>query len=107
MKPIDFRNATFAELQERLTGQRAAVLVAWREHGPATTEDCAARSGISILSFRPRTTELFQLGFIVLDERAPGTHAGRYRALTSEEWRTWFVQQQQARATFQPELSLT
>ena len=83
MKPIDYRNATFADVQKRIDSGRETVLEAWRKHGPMTTTALAAASGISILSLRPRTTELFQWGFVVLvggDKRA-----GIYRAATPAE----------------------
>lgn len=94
MKPIDYRNATFAALQERLVGQRAAVLEAWRLHGPGTTEEVALRSQIAILTFRPRTTELFQLGFIVLTDSQPAKGEGTYRVRTQPELARWFHEQQ-------------
>ena len=94
MKPIDYRNATFAQLQERLVGQRAAVLEAWRMHGPGTTEEVAQRAGISILTFRPRTTELGQLGFIVLTDAQPAKGEGTYRVRSQPELARWFREQQ-------------
>jgi hypothetical protein len=91
MKPIDFRLATFADMQERLQGQRAAVLAAWVKHGPGTTAEVAARAGISILSFRPRSTELFQLGFIRLAEQQPAKGEGVYVAREYAEHVAWFT----------------
>jgi len=90
MKPIDFRNATWADLQERLQGQRLAVFNAWKKFGPCTTQQLAASSGLSILSLRPRTTELFQLGFIRLAEQQPAKGEGVYRARTDSELIAWF-----------------
>ena len=83
MKPVDYRNATFAEVQSRIEGDRARVLEAWRLHGPCTTEDLAQRSGIDLLTLRPRNTELVQLGLVIL---AGGrARSGVYRAATAEE----------------------
>lgn len=86
MKPIDHRNETWEALQERVQGLRLAVLDAWRAHGPGTTREVARRSGIDLLTFRPRTTELVQLGLVQL---VPTTqHLGRegiYRALDPAE----------------------
>jgi hypothetical protein len=108
MTPLDYRNATFAELRERLSAQRLAVLQAWRRHGPGTTRDVAAKAGMDILSFRPRSTELFQLGCLVLlvnEERA--RNEGVYRGLTDfEVWRGFNKHQAEARAAAQPELNL-
>lgn len=91
MKPIDFRNATFDELKSRLAGGRAAVLTAWLRHGPGTTAVIAARAQISILSFRPRTTELLQLGFIGLAEEQRYRGQAIYRARTDAEVATWLA----------------
>lgn len=94
MKPIDFRNETFASLQHRIAGSRAAVYAAWAQHGPGTTEEVCARwtpDPRAILSFRPRTTELYQLGFIACtEEECPSplhshSRGARYRALTHAE----------------------
>jgi len=96
MKPIDLRNATFADLQGRIAGQRAAVLEAWRVHGPGTTAEVAARAGLSILTFRPRTTELVQLGYVMLSEAGKHAHEGVYRVRTDEELAAWFAAQKAA-----------
>lgn len=91
MKPIDLRNATFADLQGRIAGQRAAVLEAWRVHGPATTAELSRLSGISILTLRPRTTELVQLGYVVLSAEGKHAHEGVYRIRTEAELAEWFA----------------
>lgn len=96
MKPIDFRNATFADLGCRIAGQRASALEAWRVHGPATTAELAQRSGLSILTLRPRTTELVQLGYVVLCDQQPAGHEGLYRVRSEEELAAWFTAQQAA-----------
>jgi DNA-binding IclR family transcriptional regulator len=83
MKPVDYRNETFAQLQGRITGMRKSVLDALRRHGPCTTRELAQRSGIDILSVRPRITDLHHLGYaICLDE---GGTEGRYRAAAPAE----------------------
>lgn len=94
MDPVDFRNATFASLQAKLAGQRAAVLQAWRTHGPGTTAEVCARAGLSILTFRPRTTELVELGFVCLTDDAGRKNSGVYRVRTADEHRAWFAAQQ-------------
>jgi hypothetical protein len=106
MKPVDFRNATLADLQGRLVSLRAEALTAWLKYGPGTTAEIAQRSGISILTLRPRTTELAELGFVRLAERlravssaAASGHEGVYRARTHEELMAWFkVQKEVAHA---------
>ena len=60
----EFRNAAWADIQASLHGMRERVYYAWATYGPGTTENVSARSGISILTFRPRTTELVQLGLV-------------------------------------------
>lgn len=107
MEPIDFRNATFRDLTKRLTGQRKAVLEAWRRHGPCTTEDLAERSGISILSLRPRTTELYQLGFlVVVDGSAARKNGATYRAATTEETKANLARMRRSLNTQQGEMRL-
>ena len=64
MNPIDYRNATWTELQGRITRDRQAALDAWVKYGPGTTRAVATAAGIDLLTFRPRTTELFQLGYL-------------------------------------------
>ncbi|PTY03911.1 hypothetical protein DB346_02935 [Verrucomicrobia bacterium LW23] len=81
MKPVDFRNETFAQLQERFTGLRRAVYMAWMHWGPGTTREVSVRAKIDILTFRPRTTELFQLGFLELVEHQPTGTEGVYRVV--------------------------
>jgi predicted ArsR family transcriptional regulator len=88
MKPIDYRNATFAQVQKTIDGKREEVLVAWQEHGPCTTEQLAERSGISILTLRPRTTELLQMGFVI--HLGGVRHAGIYRAAAAHEAEAFF-----------------
>jgi hypothetical protein len=89
MKPVDFRNATFSELESRIAGMREAVLGAWRRQGPGTTAEIAEKSGLSILTLRPRTTELFELGFIMLTPEQPSKGEGCYRARTTSEHLGW------------------
>ena len=97
MKPIDYRNANWHYLQSRIQGDRLAVFSAWRQHGPGTTKELAEKSGMDILSFRPRTTELVQLGFVILLDEFPGKE-GTYRALSDgEAWELFRTRQEQAR----------
>src|SRR6266540_560666 len=102
MKPIDFRNDTFDSLQTRLAGLREQVWLDWtayemrRGNVGATTREVAATSKIDILTFRPRSTELYQLGVLMLapipqsEIRTPHSTEGRYRLRTTEEWQAWF-----------------
>ncbi len=97
MNPIDFRNENFAQISSRLSAQREAAHRAWLAHGPGTTRDVAAKSGIDILSFRPRTTELYQIGLVLLTEGEHGNE-GVYRGRFLDEWETW-CNEQRARVT--------
>lgn len=110
MKPADYRNDTWDSLQLRVNHLRRMALEAWRAFGPGTTREVAERAKLDILSFRPRTTELCQLGFVVLDETAKARgHEGVYRALSDGEALAEFHARQLAARTAdaaQPELKL-
>jgi DNA-binding MarR family transcriptional regulator len=88
MKPVDYRDETWESLQDRLRGLRGEVLAALKAHGPCTTRDLARRSGIDILTVRPRVTELLQLGWAVCTAGEGGE--GIYRAASYAEARRTF-----------------
>lgn len=94
MKPIDHRNITWAEVREQLAGRRLAVYAELARLGPCTTRELAQRSGMDILTVRPRITELVQLGFAVLvppvDPEKPG-HEGTYETVPEEVALTTFL----------------
>jgi hypothetical protein len=113
MKAIDFRNETWESLQRHLNHRRLSAAQAWREHGPGTTREVARRAGWDILSFRPRSTELYQLGLLCLAEGAPASGPachrsaeGIYRLATTQEWRAWVDQQRAAFASSQTQMNL-
>jgi hypothetical protein len=93
MKPIDYRNETWDSIQKRVNELRLSALWAWRCHGPGTTEEVATRANFSLLTFRPRTTELYQMGALqeIDDPAAIGYHKTTrgcvYRARGDAEWR--------------------
>lgn len=101
MKPIDFRNESFTALRERLSSLRRDVWIAWlayeEKNGTrgATTRAVSAASGIDILTFRPRCTELFEMGVLQLAETSPTGHEGTYRLRSLEEWEAWHADQVQ------------
>jgi hypothetical protein len=66
MKPTDFRNAAWRDVLTHVQGDMLRVHDAWLRHGPGTTEEVAQKSGISIFTFRPRTTDLTKLGLVAL-----------------------------------------
>jgi hypothetical protein len=88
VKPIDIRNESFESLRAGIDGCREMVLKGWLAHGPGTTRSVAAESGIDILTFRPRSTELYQCGLIQC-VGAADTHEGIYQARTAVEWEAW------------------
>ena len=92
MKPVDYRNDSWSDLQARVAGLRLTVYEALLQHGPCTTRELARRSGVDILTVRPRVTELFQLGWVVVVDAAAVGHEGAYRALTEAEARQVFDQ---------------
>lgn len=96
MNTTDLRNLTWEKLQPMLTGQRLAVLNAWRRLGAGTTRQLAQRSGIDLLTFRPRSTELYALGLLVLDGREDTQ--GVYRAVPERDARAAFEGAQRAAA---------
>lgn len=79
MKPTDLRNATWQEVQQHVTDDMLRVHRAWRKHGPGTTEAVANLSGISLLTFRPRTTDLYKLGMVECTGRAGSSGIYEYR----------------------------
>lgn len=88
MKPIDYRNATFADIQDRISKVRGEVYHALQIHGPCTTRQLAIRCGIDILTVRPRITELLSIDAAVLvgSENTEGV----YRAATIPEMQRAF-----------------
>jgi hypothetical protein len=78
MKAIDYRNHTWEALRSRLSGLRMQVYTAFVHHGPGTTWQISDKSGISILTLRPRTTELLQLGFIEILEGSENSREAVY-----------------------------
>ena len=91
MQPIDYRNATWADVRGRVTRLRQAVYEALLAHGPCTTRELAHAAGLDLLTVRPRVTELIDLGWAELaDEDAPG-HEGIYRALSESDARQLFA----------------
>lgn len=108
MKPIDYRDTTFRDIQARVHGDRASVLEALQLHGPATTRDLARAMEWDVLSVRPRVTELVQLGLAELVPEQDGrvSREGSYRALSTAEAEALFIWRQKAAQDPQCELPL-
>jgi hypothetical protein len=81
MKPIDYRNETWEQVNERVDALRAVVYRAFQIHGACTTRQLAHLSGIDILTLRPRVTELYQLGLVELANPETGGGEGVYQAV--------------------------
>lgn len=82
MKPIDYRNENWVHVRDRVTGQRLAVYEAWKRFGPGTTREVAERFGMDLLTFRPRSTELYQLGYLRVEDPNVRACEGRYYAVS-------------------------
>jgi hypothetical protein len=80
MKPIDYRNATLDQILERLQGQRLAVYEGLKQYGPCTTRELADAIPMSILSVRPRVTELCQINLAQLAFGSVSRSEGQYEA---------------------------
>jgi len=104
MKPIDFRNSTFRDLQRQLISLRLSVWEHLAHHRPCTTRELARECGLDILTVRPRMTELVQLGFAVCVNEEKHDREGVYRALTLAEAETFFTERQAAALGTQLEL---
>jgi hypothetical protein len=62
MKPVDIRNAHWADIEARLDRDRRAVYEAMLRLGPQTTRALAGLMQWDPFNVRPRVTELYQLG---------------------------------------------
>ena len=82
MKPIDLRNALWAEIQGMLAGDRLLVHAILLRHGACTTRQLATVAEMDPFSVRPRVTELCQLGLAELVDK--DGHEGVYQAVTIE-----------------------
>jgi hypothetical protein len=107
MKPVDYRNATWDELQGRLDALRAQVWHGMEVEGVAhTTREWAEILGVDLLTVRPRITELCEMGFAELVQRAgcPRSREGLYRSLSPFEARRRF--EERCREAREPQLEL-
>jgi len=73
----------WAELQDRLVGDRRRVYDAFMRYGPATTRRIAELIPMDLLTVRPRTTELFQDGLLEMIDR--DGHEGVYAAVRIQD----------------------
>lgn len=91
LKPAELRNATWSQVLEHVTDDMQRVHSAYAAHGPGTTREVSEKSGISLLTLRPRTTDLYQLGFVECIDRRGGEGVYVYvptsDARTAEAWK--------------------
>ena len=83
MNPAAIALDNWHNIQQKLQGLREQVYRAMLMAGPQTTQDLADIVDLSILTVRPRVTELCELGLAELAGRS-GRH-GLYRAIPLEE----------------------
>lgn len=83
MNTTDPRNMTWQEIQGTLHGAREVIHSWLLRHGPATTTTIAEGCAVSLLTVRPRVSELCAWGFA----ECVGRHhrEGVYRAVTVRE----------------------
>lgn len=93
MKAVDCRADTWETVLKRVNGIRMEVYRLLRQHGPCTTRDLALKSGtLSVLTIRPRMTELCQLGL--------ARCVGRHKDLVASEGIFEVIPLDQAEETF-------
>lgn len=83
---FDLRSVGFAEVRERMTGNRLEVHQALLGRGPSTAKELADAMGWDKTSVRPRLCELCQ-AFHAAPTGARRNHEHEFRALTEEEAR--------------------
>jgi hypothetical protein len=106
MQACDCRSLTFEAVKARLAGQRLRVYDGYRIHGPCTTRVLSGLLQLSILSVRPRTTELLQIGFLAYIGREGSE--GIYIAISELEARKLFERKQEEVQPYeQPQLKLS
>lgn len=80
----DLRAIGFAEVRDRLRGNRLAVYTALVERGPSTGSELAAHMKWSVLSTRPRVVELCDM-FHAQATGVRRNHEHEFRALSAAE----------------------
>lgn len=91
MTPAELRNHNFATLRDSLAERRRDVYRAFCDHGPATTFELSEKSGIGILTVRPRTCELAEMGLLCkAGERVEnGKRVTVYAITDRATWTAW------------------
>lgn len=91
MNPAALRNTNFESLRASLADRCADVYRAFTEHGPCSTAQLAERTGIGLLSLRPRTTDLHDLGLLCAagERMENGKRATIYAVTDRATWQQW------------------
>jgi hypothetical protein len=79
MTPEQIRNANWAEIEKHMQGSRETVYNCLLAFGRCTTSELALKMQHSVLSVRPRITELCDLGLVELVGKAG--HEGIYQTV--------------------------
>lgn len=86
MKATDFRDLQYEDLLGIIQGLRRKTYESWLLYGPGTTREIAAAANMELLTFRPRTTELMEVGLVELVPDQKAGHEGIYQAVTMQTW---------------------
>lgn len=88
------RRVSYDQVKPKVTQLQAQVLAYLKRYGPLTTRSTATAMGVSILTVRPRMTELLQAGLV----RAIGrNHDGAlYEVIPEEEVKAIWEQEQKS-----------
>ena len=81
MKPIDYRNETWKDVEARVDLLRREVYLALEKHGPCTTRALALACGIDLLTVRPRISELYSIGLVELSNPENRGSEGIYQTV--------------------------
>lgn len=103
MKPVDCRNETWKDVMGRVNLEMDRVYQVVRVFGPATTKYLATTSGMSLLTLRPRVSDLVTLGLVEMVGDVRGRE-GIYRAVPLDVAEQRF--QEAKSGVVQPELRL-
>jgi predicted transcriptional regulator len=104
MTPEQIRDAKWTEIEKLVTGQREIVYNSLLACGRCTTSALAAKMERSVLSVRPRVSELYDLGLVALVGKEG--HEGIYEAVTVFAARQAHEYRQAARVSQGMQLSL-
>lgn len=94
MTPTELRNTNFEQLRTSLTERMLDVYRAFEAHGPCSTAQLAEKSGIGLLSVRPRAHDLHVVGLLCeAGERMEnGKRATIYAITERATWQRWHAE---------------